>query len=515
MGKSTIERILLLGTLVQNILPYTWTIFLSFFYVYKRSLNSKFSYPTLYFSTALMRVTTFFARNIKSSVHNVLGLKRTIQLTGLLYLLNFFSFYEFPSWTFFYLNSIWLGLLNGILTSTVLTYLRDKQELSKSTADFYASIAQYISFLFWGLISMLVFNIDNRPLMSPELENYNSDNNKEYFRTLMDIFGITAVIIIEGCTAFLEDPMMYNPAFQEWLHAKLNEERDEVDNIELNNVATRKRVIGQMDDQSISNVHNNRMDNRISGNTLFTTKMEVEDLIINDKIGANAKNRDNKTDKMSCEDEPPLSVSFLNQHKDDSQHLENYDMIAQNTVNGQNFFLVFIVNCLRLVSLNFIGFSACIIGLNVYDNTYAVFFVMFFGTGFKLLGNLTAEHLPRVINVHKIYLLNLVLNITVSLIALNMEGSFKLFSILICIQKLVEGVIYSLQGTTGNYLYEFDKREIASSLFELESVFGVVIGALMAFVFVNELDFTFLFKTFVGLDIIVLILFFYLVSTKL
>ena len=514
MGKNTIERILLFGTLIQNILPYTWTIFLSFFYVYKRSINLKVSYPTLYFSTALMMMTTFFARNIKSSVHNILGLKRTIQLTGLLYLLNFFSFYRFPSWTFFYLNSIWLGMLNGILTSTVLTYLRDKQELSKPTVDFYASIAQYISFIFWGLISMLIFNIDNRPLMHPKLENYSNDKNKEYFRTLMDIFGITAVMIIEGCTAFLEDPIKYNPAFQEWLHAKLNEEREAVDNIELNNLATRKRVIGQMDDQSISNVHNNRMDNRISGNTLFTTKMEVEDLIINDKIGINTKNRYSKTDKMSCEDEPPLSVSFLNPHKDNSEHLENYDMIAQNTYNGQNFFLIFILNCLRLVSNNFISFSACIIGLNVYDNTYAVFFVIFIGTGFKLLGNLTADYIPRIINVHKIYLLNIVLNIFVSLIALNMEGRFKFFSTLICIQKLVEGIIYSLQGITGNYLYEFDKREIASSLFELESVSSVVIGALMAFVFVDQLNFNFLFKIFVSLDIIVLILFFYLVSTK-
>ena len=514
MDKNTIERILLFCTLIQNILPYTWTIFLAFFYSYKKTFGVDFGYPTLYLSTALMRTTTFFARNVKSSIHSVLGLKRTIQLTGLLYLLNFFSFYKFPGWTFFYLNSIWLGVLNGILTSTVLTYLKDKQETTKLQTEFYASIAIYVSFVLWGLVSLVIFNIDNRALLDSGLETFDIEKNRENFITLMDVFGITAVIIIEGCTAFLEDPMKYNPAFQEWLNTKLNEEREERENIELNDVVTKKRVIGHLDDQSISNVHNNRMDNRISGNTLFTTRKEVEELVLNEQIDINLKNRDSKTDRIYYEEELPISVSFLNPNKDESEHIENYELIAQNTVNGQNFFLIFMVNTLRLVSLNFIGFSAFIIGLTIYDNTYAVFGVLLLGMVFKFIGNLTADHLPRFINLHKIYLISIVLNITMSLIALNLEKNFFMFSVLVCIQKAIEGVIYTLQGTTGNYLYEFEKKEISTSLFELESVTSVLIGALFAFVFVSGLNFESLFKAFVGLDVVVLALFFYLVSTK-
>lgn len=514
MEKNFIERILLIGTLIQNILPYTWTIFLAYFYVYKKSLDSDPNYATLYFATALMRMSTFFARNIKASIHSMLGLKRTIQLTGLLILLNFFSFYKFPSLTCFYLNSLWLGLLNGILSSTVLTYIRDKQEASRIQADFYAAIAYYLSFIFWSITSLVIFNSENRPLFTIGVEGYDANKNRENFRTLMDVFGITAVIIIEGCTAFLEDPMKYNPAFQEWLNTKLNEEREEGDKIELNDVVTKKRAIGHLDDESISNVQNNRMDNRISGNTLFTTKKDMEDLVLNPQQNIEVKIPNTKNDKIFYEEELPISVSFLNPNKDESDNMDNYEVIVQNTINGQNFFLIFAVNTLRLVSLNFIGYSTVIIGFTVYDNSYSVAATLLLGIIVKLIGHIIGEHIPRFINLHKVYLLNIILNIGMSLIALNMDKNFTQFVALICLQKFIEGIIYSLKGTVGNYLYEFEKKEIAISLFELESVSSIVLGAITGIVFINGVDFQTLFKAYVGLDVIVLVLFFYLVSTR-
>lgn len=132
MEKNRVEFALLVGILTHNILPNTWTIFLAYFLAYKRTFMPEASYATLYFATVFLRVTTFFARNIRVWVHGAFGLKRTIQLIGLLYLLNFLSFYKFPSWTLFYINSAWLGLLNGLLTTTILTYVRDKHEATRA-----------------------------------------------------------------------------------------------------------------------------------------------------------------------------------------------------------------------------------------------------------------------------------------------------------------------------------------------------------------------------------------------
>lgn len=515
MDKNLVERILLIATLVQNILPYIWTIFIAYFYIYKQTLGSELSYSVLYLATCLLRSATYCARNIKASIHNMLGLKRTIQLTGLLYLLNFFSFYKFPSLTFFYLNSLWLGLLNGILTSTVKTYIKDKQEVSSTQADFYIQIGYYISFVFWSIVSLVIFNPTNRPLVTHNADKYSDQQNNENFRTMMDVFGITAVLIIEGCTAFLEDPLKYNPAFQEWLNTKLNEEREEGEKIELNEGVPRKRIIGHLDDGSISNIHNIRMDNRISGNTLFTNKQTVEGFVINNRKSIEMRQQTTKTDKVGYEEELPISVSFLNPNKDESQHIESYGSIMQNTANGQNFYMIFVLNTLRLVTVSFIGFSTIIIGLTVYDDTFAVIAVLLFGITLKILGHAIGEQLPHLINLHKIYLLNIILNIGLSLVALNMENNFSMFMVMVGLQKLIEGVIYSIQGNLDNYLYEFEKKETAAMLFELESVVSVVIGALMALVFTNGLNFNSLFKAFVGLDVIVLALFFYMVSVRL
>jgi len=513
MDKNKVERILLIATLAQNTLPYAWTIFLALFYIYKKSFNVDVSFSGLYVSTALLRIATFFARNIKSYIHSVLGLKRTIQLAGLLYLLNFFSFYKFSGWVLFYVNSIWLGLLNGILTSTIVTYLREKQELAKVKADFYAILAYYVSFIFSILMSLIVFNWENRPVLNANYEGFDNEKNKDNFRTMMDILGITAVVIIEACTAFLEDPMKYNPAFQEWLNAKLNEERERGDNKSMTYTVQNKHVIGHFDDQSISNVHNNRMDNRISGLTLFTTKKEFE-LVLNQQADFSFKNRETKTEKIYYEEELALSVSFLNNKKEDSENFENYDFMIQNTLHGQNFFLIFAVNAGRLITLNLIGFSSCIIGLSVQDNFFAVLIILFIGLIFKFVGGMMADHLPKFINIHKIYMINLILNILLALIALNMHERLTYFFIIVCGQKLLEGLVYALQGSVGNYLYEFEKKEVASALFELESVASVVAGSVFILIFANGLNFISLYKALIGLDVIVLVLFFYSVSTK-
>jgi len=507
-----IERILLIGILIHNIIPNTWTIFLAFFYVYKRSFSDAVSFSTLYFATALLRISTFLARNVRVMIHSMLGLKRTIQLIGLLYLLNFLSFYKFPSCTCFYINSVWLGFLNGILTSTILTYIRDKQEATRAQAEFYSLVAYYISFTVWALIGLAMFNLENRPIITPDMVGFNLIRNRENFRTLMDVFGTVAVLVIESFAAFLEDPIKYNPAFQEWLNTKLNEEREGGDNIEMNDAVAQKRIIGHMDDESISNVHNNRMDNRISGNTLFTYKTDVKELV--SPQNAERKTPAQKTDNFFIEDELPISVSFLNAQKEDSDQHDNYDVIARNTINGQNFFLIFAINTLRLVSLNFFGFAMVVIGLNIKDDTHKVIGTLLIGFVLKLFSQAFSTHLPKIINLHKVYLLNIILNIGMSLMALNSEHNFNVFFVFVCLQKILEGAVYSFQGSIGNYLYEFEKKEIATSLFELESVTSAIIGALAALLFVDELDFQTVFKAFVGLDVVVLVLFFYLVSTK-
>ena len=222
----TLTCIIMITDLIYSPLP----IFLPYLYSYLKNVEEKITYSWCYSVLIFLYLGSFLGNIVLPNCFIIFGIKKTFIIGGLIYFLNSTFFVIYPNSYTLLIYGIIGGVSFNFKTLPTNYYLCAKYKDGVKYLP-YCYIGQSIGVFVWSYFMMKIINPLNKNMDAVTFVNGFEENffesdvakNCGYF-----IFfnGIISLIVIWGCSIFLEEPHYLKGDFFLWVnyYFKNNEE---------------------------------------------------------------------------------------------------------------------------------------------------------------------------------------------------------------------------------------------------------------------------------------------------
>lgn len=493
--------------LACNVLPQIWNVFLYFYFIFQTNINPAFSFRKLFFCTFLLYIVTFFVKLIKNDIHASIGLKRSVQICGLLYFMIFFLFYKSRSFFFIYLASILLGFMNALLLSTFKIFCKKNLKITKVEYGTYSGIGYYTGNVFWTLfLGGIIYGVFGN---LPEPNSDYIDNYRIVFRYLTMAMATISGIMIEISALYIDDIGEYNQNLQNFIKDKFTEERnnqaeDDRDNDQYN-------YIGQDVEESISNIYSNVREER-SYKTLFTDKKQIEIELFNVNGESFKEDEINKTVQFNRFESSDKDDTYTFLHNiDGPERSETYDAKIEDLLSDSdnNLYIVFMFNILRIATLNYLSNTLVFLGMSYVDDLPVVLGSCLIYAFFMAIGQYKGFYATKFSSYYIINGCLLFCNCVIIVLGLSLHSHWFLFCVFAALIGFLKGYTYYIGEKIGNEFLGFIDIKIAKKCYKVENMLSYIPVVLLNY-FVVSLNFNLVLIVLLIINICMMAGFFFL-----
>ena len=208
---------------MSNTVYYIWVIIYPYQASYLKTQNPSIKMKEIFTATIALFVGITIANYILPKFYFLFGIKKTMQIGGLFYLLNCIGFFFFVNKFFVFVNIMFSGTVYQFYIMSVTFFLSEKYDGGHFYIN-YVMVGQNIANIIWPFMAMLIINpknigMDLEIMENGELTNYFPDEVSKNFPMLMKSIGVISFLFTIIPTIFLEDPKHIKPVFFQYITA--------------------------------------------------------------------------------------------------------------------------------------------------------------------------------------------------------------------------------------------------------------------------------------------------------
>lgn len=439
----------------------------SMYYPYLASL-AKDSHPSVTLSSVYMAILFFFGG---ASLGNVLvpyslrqlGLSKTIQLGGLLYLVNCVCWGRLLSWVLVVVNAVFGGVVVQFYVLATIIFFSEKYPKEKEKLQSIAFAATAACTIIWGGVLLKWVNPLNVQ-MNRSIEYQGQSENVFPFeiaknlRSFFDFHGGVVFVLTFIVASFVPNPEKYpNTFLWPW------EKRPELIICDS---------VGELDSEvkikATQELRELSLPAEFQQKPKLPNPSEVE------------RSNDGKTESLLSDNQSPLSASPFSKW----------------------FIALFVVSTLRNASIFYTMANAKVLGFLAYDDDKFVTTVMIYAVFLNLGGRLVSGAIWNYLGFYRSYYLCFVLNAVMDLGFMVITSFPELFIPLIVLQQFTLGLNFIINYFSVFHIYGNEKGVDLMKVYDLNITVALFLGIILQKMFVVNGNFQLLFFAFALVELL-------------
>ena len=467
---------------VSNTVYYIWSLIYPYQASYLKHLNPLIKMKDIFSATIAMFFGITVGNLILPKFYYFFGIKKTMQIGGVFYLLNCIGYFFFISKFFVILNIMFTGTIYQFYIMSVTFYLSEKYENGHLYCN-YVFVGQNIANVLWPFMAVILINPENvgmemEILERGEITNYFPWSISQNFPFLMSSIGFVSFFFTMIPTFFLEDPNHIKPVFFEYVKAFFSGDKNTLN--ELSNSFKK------------SNFKNSIYSLNSSQNIILEKKIVLKNNLSNEKEMENLKtNSKNKK----------LKENLLIKEKKEMTYSEAEEK-SKKIMKSPLFILFILILTLRQSPLAYILDNYKLIAFKVIKNDKTICLALSISSFFGILGQVSISYIWKKLDFYKTHLF---LNFSVLFglfiyLLFSVHQSFYMFLIIVFFRVVLQMVYGS------NYLTKFDlfKPKVAvciSKSIDNNYLFSVILMIILNYMFFIGDDISTIFFIFLLMNI--------------
>ena len=449
-----------------------------------------------------------------------LGTKKTIQIGGLLYFVNFFCFAYFPCKISLFLNSVFYGFVFQFKILPINYYISKKYKKGILYLK-HVYVGFNISAFFWTFVLFFIVNpknIDNVVIVRDGFNVYSKIIDQSVYDNVPFYFylnGFVGMVVTFYCSGQLEE----NVSFKEECSSFLNGFSDG-NGIELSDVSIKCLYEKKFETSihSLGEKKTNLISQNSSDKYFITTKKKVKTSKKPQKNSSPLKSKLQLTKKKPKKPEN-LSLNQFSKKKNklsEKFFLSNIELTieqaykkARKEMFTSKFFLLLLIVIFKSSSSSYFMAYTKYISYSIIKNDKEITFFLAFMNIPDIIGRYLFSYLWKKFGFFKTTLFSIILTTSQNILFIFFGyNNWKIFLLLIFVNTINYTTMLLLSNMTLFSFYDAKEALILSRVFEFHSFLSRVYSTVLNWIFLYDNNFTRIFIYFSVGEIISFALFY-------